>query len=268
VNVTATNFGQANKPNDHTIEFNLTGLKSVNVNLTGPTVTLAAGSNMIITNPSPNVIRFQSTAASYSSCYQDSGPLRMVTTAVITALNTWTPVVFPATVYVGCPFGASNAPFTNTNCQHIINNPCQSGWAVFGLPPFNQIMFVVPTDGFVWKISLTVLMTINQNGDPPNPPSGSGDWSTPMYGLATSSNCATGVSIVFSMSMLAADNDVLPFVQPGVTRSWTLFGELTYNVGQPGYIPGDTYYLCFYNVGQGYPSSNAIGVYPTAVRVL
>jgi hypothetical protein len=129
-------------------------------------------------------------------------------------------------------------------------------------------MLVVPGgDGFAWKVSLTVIMSINQKGTQPGSP-GSGDWSTPMYALSTDNSCATGVSIFFSMSMLAADNFVVPFVSPGLTRSWTMYGEITFNNNMPEWVPGTQYFLCFYNIGEGYPDSNAIGVYPTLTKIV
>lgn len=258
-----------NKPAEHTIEFNVSGLKRVNVNLTGPSMTIAGGSNVIVTNPSPNVIRFQSTARSYSSCYQDSGTNVLIKTDVITAVNTWTPWIVPFSGYFGCPFSLSNAPFSNTNCASIANNPCNSGWALLALllGVSTQPMFIVPSDGTVWKISLTFIMAINQKG-PLGGPNGVGDWSTPQFGLSSDNSCATGISVIFGMSMLAADNFFVPFVTPGVTRSWTYYGEVTFSTTMPGWSPGSAYYLCFLNIGQGYPGENAVAIFPSAVRVV
>ena len=258
-----------NKPAEHTIEFNVSGLKSVNVNLTGPSVTIAGGSNVIVTTPSPNVIRFQSTARSYSSCYQDSGTNVLIKTDVITALNTWTPWIVSFSGYIGCPFSASNAPFTNTNCAHIANNPCNSGWALLALllGIEAQPMFIVPLDGSVWKISLTFIMAINQKG-PSGGPNGVGDWSTPQFGLSTDNSCATGISAIFGMSMLAADNFGIPSLVSGLTRSWTYYGEVTFITSMGGWVPGTAYYLCYLNIGQGYPGESAVATFPAAVRVV
>lgn len=255
-----------NLPSSHRIEFNVSGLKSINTNLTGPTVTLAAGTHITVTNPSPNVIRVASGAQSYSACYQNAGNSPLLSTTVITALNTWTPWYISG--YIGCPFIGSNAPFTNTNCQVVTANPCQAGWALFGITPVSQVMFVVPPEGRVYRISLSISMTITQQ-NPTGPGCSNTTFSTPQYALSTDNSCATGIDPVFSVSMAAYDRDCTPVFGPfGQSRSYTYYGEITLNTAMPEWAPGTMYFLCFLNIGAGFPVSNGLTVYPALTKVI
>lgn len=236
-----------NVPSQSTIQFGVSGIKSIN-GQTGPNVNIVAGANMVVTTTPPSSIQISTTAEGYSTCYQQvlSGS-PIITTNVynfVQTFNQWSPILFPGYGFV-C---FSGFPFTDTNCPEIYNNFCFSGWSFVSFPGNNGFLtYVVPPSGRLWKLSLYIVMSLfQQSTDHFN------NYFTPTFAMSADQTCQTNVNILFSMSMFAFDNSG----NPGA-NSFFYYGEITAYSALPEWTPGTRYYLCVYNIGEGYPSSSS-----------